>query len=357
MLEVNGKTMHSVGEELKERERKVLYLIVYYHIATGEPVGSRFLSKKLDLDLSPATVRNVMSDLEEMGFLRQPHPSAGRIPTDLGYRCYVDLLIKPRRRESTALRSIRDRLLRGNLTIDEVFQKTSRTLSSASQHLGLVLGPRTAGDSFKQLQFIRLGRKRALAVIVRDNNLIQNKMIELPEDWNQKELSTMSEIWNSHFSTRSVRKVRAELLELMAEDKAEFERLMEIALELGRKALQEEEEREESLYLEGTANMLGWPEFASPDKLRRLIQAIEEKSRLMHLLDRCMKSEGIQIFIGEETSVPELRETSIIAAPYQREGRVIGVLGIIGPTRMEYSKVISIVEYTAESLSEYLSME
>lgn len=356
MIQSGKHNEAKTGRRLKEREKKILTLTVYYYISTGEPVGSRFLSKKLDLGLSPATVRNVMADLEEMGFLRQPHPSSGRIPTDLGYRCYVDQLIKLRRPRPTTVQQMRDRLRQGGTTVEEIFQKASQTLSSVSSHLGLVMGPRIFEEGFRQLQFIRVGRRRVLAVIVSDSGLIQNKMIELEDDWNQKELSAMSEIWNRRFSSKPVREVKVELLAMMAADKAELDRLLEAALSLGRQALVEEE-RSENIYLEGTVNMLAWPEFASPGKLRLLMEAIEEKSRLLHLLDRSMKADGIQIFIGEEMSLPELREISLIAAPYSRGGEVLGVLGVIGPKRMEYGKLIPIVDYMAVNLSEYLSMK
>lgn len=348
--------MEEAAAGLTEREKKVLYLAVYFHIATGEPIGSRFLSKKLDLDVSAATVRNVMADLEEKGLLKQIHSSSGRIPTDLGYRRYVDLLIKRERPNETAVREIRQRFSAGHLSVDDVFQDTSRTLSTVSRQLGLVVGPKYLGDSFKRLQFVKVSRRRTLAVIVSGNGLVQNKVFELTEDWSQEELNAMSEIWNKHFSAMPVREVRADLLDRMAADKEEFDHLMEAALFLGRQALLEEEQ-EESLYLEGAANMLSWQEFASPAKLRRLMAAIEEKSRLLHLLDKSIRSDGIQIFIGEEMPIPEMKEMSLIAAPYGPAGHILGVLGVIGPTRMEYSRVIPIVEYMAVSLSDYLSVE
>ena len=348
--------MTAMELELTEREKNVLYLTVYYYIATGEPVGSRFISKKLGLDLSAATVRNVMADLEEKGLLRQTHPSSGRYPTDLGYRCYVDLLIRTERPRPTAIRQIQERFTERNRSVEEVFQETSRTLSAVSRQLGLVVGPKFLSERFRRLQFVRISRRKVLAVIVSDNGLVQNKMFDLAEDWSQEELNAISEIWNSRFSTRPVREVRSELLDRMAADKEEFDRLLEAAIALGRQALLEEE-KAESLYLEGTANMLTWQEFASPDQLRLLMSAIEEKSRLLHLLDRSMKSDGIQIFIGKEMPIPEMKEMSLITAPYGPEGRVLGVLGVIGPTRMEYSRVIPIVEYMAVSLSDYLSVE
>ena len=169
----------AAGHRLKEREKKVLTLTVYYYISSGEPVGSRFLSKKLDLGLSPATVRNVMADLEEMGFLRQPHPSSGRIPTDLGYRCYVDQLIRLKRLRPATVKQMRDRLRHGGTTVEEIFQKTSRTLSSVSSHLGLVMGPRIYEEGFRQLQFIRVGRRRVLAVIVSDRLMPLQRFIWL----------------------------------------------------------------------------------------------------------------------------------------------------------------------------------
>jgi len=351
-----GKSVEEAALGLTEREKKVLYLTVYFHIATGDPVGSRFLSKKLDLDVSAATVRNVMADLEEKGLLKQIHSSSGRIPTDLGYRRYVDLLIKRERPNETAVREIRQRFSSGHLSVDDVFQDASRTLSAVSRQLGLVVGPKYLGDSFKRLQFVKVSRRKTLAVIVSGNGLVQNKVFELTEDWSQEELSAMSEIWNKHFSAMPLREVRADLLDRMAADKEEFDHLMEAALALGREALQEEEQ-EESLYLEGTANMLSWQEFANPTKLRRLMAAIEEKSRLLHLLDKSIRSDGIQVFIGEEMPIPEMKEMSLIAAPYGPTGQILGVLGVIGPTRMEYSRVIPIVEYMAVSLSDYLSVE
>jgi heat-inducible transcriptional repressor len=357
MSSVGSKRNKKGGGTLTERERKVLYLTVYYFIATGEPVGSRFLSKKLDLDLSAATVRNIMADLVEAGFLKQTHASSGRVPTDLGYRSYVELLMRPSQPQPKAVQQIRRRLLQRDLTSDEVFQKTSRTLSTVSRQIGIVVGPKFLGNSHQQLQFVRIGLRRVLAVIVSDSGFIQNKMLELPEDWTQEELTAMSELWNRRFAYCPVRNVREELLDRMADDKAEFDSLMEAALSLGRQALLEEEQGGGSLFLEGTANMLSWPQFASPEKLRVLMRAIEEKSRLLELLDRSMKAEGIQIYIGEEMPLPEMKEMSLIAAPYRREEKVLGVLGVIGPTRMEYSKVIPIVEYTAARLSEYLSSE
>jgi heat-inducible transcriptional repressor len=344
-----------LGSRLKEREKKILYLTVYYYISTGEPVGSRFLSKKLDLDLSPATIRNIMADLEASGLLRQTHPSSGRIPTDMGYRCYVDLLVKSRKPRPLDIRRIQERFSRKNREIDEIIKETSKTLSVISRHLSVVLAPRFIDTRFEHMEFLRVGPGRILAIFVSDPGLVQNKLLEMESDWGQEELSTMARMWNERFSERPLREVRVELMEMMEEDRAEYGILFKRALELGRRVLTGEVETGD-LYTDGAANIFAWPEFASPAKMRHLIEAIEEKSKLLQLLDRVLESEGTQVFIGGEMPLPELRELSLITAPYRREGQNLGVLGVIGPTRMEYAKIIPIVAYTASSLSEYLNL-
>jgi len=356
MLTTPGKNEAALSTALTEREKKILYLTVYYYIATGEPVGSRFLSKKLDMDLSPATIRNIMSDLEERGFLRQTHPSSGRVPTEGGYRCYVDLLIRPRKIEPQALQGLSERFAQGGYTPEEVFQETSRLLSSVSRKVGLVVGPRFAQDCIRSLQFVKISRCRVLSVLVTDNGIVQNRMMELSVDWSQEDLNNMAETWNRLFSSRPIREVQSELLDGMAAEKEKLDRMMETAISLGRDVIFSETEGE-GLYLDGASNLLAWPEFARPDRMMSIMRAIEEKSRLLHLLDKSMQADGIQVYIGEEMPLPEMKEMSLITAPYGKGGQMLGVLGVIGPMRMEYSEVISIVEYTAVSLSEYLSIE
>lgn len=356
MLKNPGGPRAEADSRLSEREKKILYLTVFYYIATGEPVGSRYLSKKMDRELSPASVRNIMADLVEKGYLRQTHPSSGRMPTDSGYRCYVDLLIKPKRVRPGALQGLSERLATGGYTPEEAFQETSRLLSNVSRKVGLVVGPKFPNDRVRSLQFVKISRRRAISVVVTDSGMVQNRMMELSVDWRQKDLNSMAEIWNRRFSSRPIREVQSELLDGMAADKEKLDLMMEAAISLGKDAVFSEDDGE-SLYLEGASNLLAWPEVARPDRLVSIMRAIEEKSRLIHLLDKSLQADGIQVYIGEEMPVPEMREMSLVTAPYGRGGQILGVLGVIGPTRMEYTEVISIVEYTADRLSEYLSME
>jgi heat-inducible transcriptional repressor len=310
----------------------------------------------MDRELSPATVRNIMADLVEKGYLRQTHPSSGRIPTDSGYRCYVDLLIRPKRIRSASLEGLSERLATGGYTPEEAFQETSKLLSTVSRKVGLVVGPRFPNDRIRSLQFVKISGRRAISVVVTDHGMVQNRMMELSADWSQEELNAMADIWNRQFASRPVREVQAELLDGMAADKEELDQVMEAAITLGRDALRTETEGE-SLYLEGTSNLLSWPEVATPDRIVSVMRAIEEKSRLLHVLEQSLQADGIQVYIGEEMPVPEMRDMSLVTAPYAKGGQVLGVLGVIGPTRMEYTEVISIVEYTADRLSRYLSME
>lgn len=341
---------------LSERERKVLSLTVLFHIGTGEPIGSRFVAKKLDLDLSPATIRNTMADLEEKGYLRQTHVSSGRIPTDLGYRFYVDDLLGGGTIRPEGLERIRERFHLRRFEINDLARETSRMLSTASRHVGVVLGPQFQDSRFQHLEFRRVAERKVLAIFVAESRLVQTRFLDLEEDWTQEDLDTMSRIWNERFSSLPLREVRARLVRIMTEEKAQFDTLMEQALELGRQALAGAGEGED-LYLDGAANILDVPEFAHPEKMRALVRAIEQKGRLCRLLDQCLRAGGVQIFIGGELPFPGLQELSLVSAPYRRENQVLGVLGVIGPTRMAYDKIIPIVEYTASSLSECLSEE
>lgn len=342
---------------LSQRERTVLSLTVLHHIRTGEPVGSRFLAGELDLDVSAATVRNTMADLEHKGYLRQTHVSSGRVPTDLGYRFYVDEVVGVRPALPAAgLGQIRERLGRRRLELTELIRETSRTLSAASRQVGLVLGPQLLNARFEHLELRRVAAHRVLAIFVSESRLVQTRLLELEEDWPQHDLDAMARAWNERFSSLTLREVRVRLLELMAEEQAEFDTLAARALELGRLALDGGDAGEE-LYLDGAANILEGPEFADPGKVCALVRAIEEKGRLCRLLDECLRAERVRIFIGGELPLPELSGLSLVTAPYRREGHVIGVLGVIGPTRMAYERIIPIVACAAESLSAQLSLE
>jgi heat-inducible transcriptional repressor len=339
---------------LTDRERAVLSLTVLHHISTGEPAGSRAIAKRLGMDLSPATIRNTMADLEEKGYLRQTHVSSGRVPTDAAYRLYVDELLGGGPRPAGPLDVIGERLRTCRAELAGLIRETSRTLSSVSRHVGVVLGPQLLAARVQHLEFRRVAERKVLAIFVSESGLVQTQLLEMGEDWSQEELDAMGRLWNERFSCLPLREVRERLVAIMAAEKAEFDALLEAALELGGQALAGVDAGED-LYLDGAANILEVPELATPEKMRALVRAIEEKSRLCRLLDRCLRAEGVQIFIGGELPLPGLQDLSLITAPYRRAGQVVGVLGVIGPTRMEYARIIPIVEYTASSLSACLS--
>jgi len=343
------------GAQLTERERTVLSLTVLHHIRTREPIGSRYLARQLDLDVSPATIRNTMADLEEKGYLRQTHISSGRVPTDQGYRFYVDEVVGVQAARTEGLEEIRERLGR-RLQIPELIREASRTLSAASHQVGLVRGPQLLNARFEHLELRRVAERRVLAIFVTSSRLVQTRLLHLQEDWPQGELDVMSRIWNERFTSLTLREVRERLIANMAEDKAAFDTLVDRALEIGRQALAGQDPEEE-LYLDGAANILEVPEFADPGKMRALVLAIEEKGRLCRLLDQCLYADRVTIFIGGELPLPELSGLSLVTAPYRREGQVAGVLGVIGPTCMAYERIIPIVTCAADSLSQRLSLE
>lgn len=339
---------------LSERERTVLALTVLHHIRSGEPIGSRYLAEQLDLDVSPATIRNTMADLEEKGYLRQTHVSSGRVPTDLGYRFYVDEVVgvRPLRREGLA--GVRERIGGRAGEITELIRETTRTLSAASRQVGLGLVPRLLDARLEHLELRRVAVRRVLSIFVTESGLVQTRVLELQEDWPQEELDTMAQVWNERFAGLALREVRERLAAIMAAERAALSSLVLRALDLGRRALAAREPGDE-LYLEGAANILDVPEFADPGKARALVRAIEEKGRLCALLDECLRADRVRIFIGGELSLPGLRDVSLVTAPYRREGEAIGVLGVIGPTRMAYERIIPIVACAADDLSECLS--
>lgn len=350
MTERRGRTAGG----LSERERVVLSLTVLCHVGSGEPVGSRYLSRRLGLDLSPATIRNTMADLEEKGYLRQPHVSSGRIPTDRGYRFYVDEVVEGGAPDPGRVGRIRERFLAHRAEPGGLPREASRMLSAASCGAGLVLGPLHGDDRCRRLEFRRVGDRRVLAIILAGSGLVRTRLLEMDEDWRQDELDAMAGLWNGRFAGRPMREVRDELRVMLAAERAELGVLLARALELGRLALDGEAEGED-LHLDGAANILDAPEFASPEKMRALLRAIEEKGRLCRLLDRCLRSEGVRVLIGGELPEPLPSDLSVVTAPYGGAGITLGVVGVIGPKRMAYEQVIPLVAATAASLSEFLS--
>jgi heat-inducible transcriptional repressor len=341
--------------DLNERFKKVLEFIVLDYISSAEPVGSRTICKRYGIPLSPATVRNVMADLEELGFLWQPHTSAGRVPTDKAFRFYVDEILNVQSLSHIEREKIRRTYRISKYDIPEIMRGTSRILSGLSNYMGVVLAPKMASTIFKHIQFIRLGIDQILAVFVTSGGTVQNVMIYMDDDLSQHELDSMSRYLNEMLKGLALAQVREKILDEMKKEKVAYDRMMKQALKLGQRAFGGQEEKE--LYIDGQVNILDELEFANIDKMKSLFRAFEEKSILITLLDQCLAGAGVRITIGSESECREMEGCSLVSAAYGTVDQTLGILGILGPRRMNYSRVIPVVEYTAQVLTRILKSE
>jgi len=344
-----------MSEELNDRSRKILEAIIEDYIVSAEPVGSRAVTRRHQLTLSPATVRNVMADLEEMGYLVSPHTSAGRVPTEKGYRFYVDSLLQVRQLNREEQLRIKRRYRQRGLRVEELLQETGRTLSTLSNYTGIVMAPRFTSTAFRHIEFIRLSQGRILVVFVTHSGLVQNKLIENREGLSQAELETISNYLNHTLGGLTIQQVKSRIVEEMAQEKALYDRLLQRALQLSEAALQDEPGGQ--IFIEGACNILDQPEFADLDRMKRLFRTFEQKNQLVVLLDRAQLADGVQIFIGSESEYSDIEGCSLITASYSNSRGTLGTLGVIGPSRMPYSMVIPIVDYTARLVSQLLEAE
>lgn len=334
---------------LDERGRQVLKSLIERYVADGQPVGSRALSKISGLELSPATIRNVMADLEDMGFVTSPHTSAGRVPTPRGYRLFVDslLTVQPLEAQQT-------QIMQGQLQVADparAMHAAAQLLSNLSQFAGVVLTPRRA-STFRQLEFVRLSDRRVLLIIVTPEGDVQNRILVTDTAYSQPQLIEAANILNEHYAGLSFGEARARLHGDLRQLREDISRLLEAAVQAGSEAAAESE----PVVISGERNLLGVADLATDmGTLRRLFDLFEHKSRLIQLLDTSIGAHGVQIYIGGESSLVPIDEMSIVVAPYELDGRVVGTLGVIGPTRMAYERMIPIVDITARLLSNALS--
>ncbi len=336
---------------MDDRARLLLKALIERYIAEGEPVGSRSLARISGLELSPATIRNVMADLEEMGFIASPHTSAGRVPTPRGYRLFVDTLLTVQPIEQQ-----KAQIIQGSLQVAEpqrALQTAAQLLSELSQFAGVVLTPRRT-SSFRQVEFLRLSDKRVLLIIVTPEGDVQNRILLTEHNYTQPQLVEAANILNQHFAGLSFDDARRRLHGELHELRGEITKLMEAAVQAGSEAAQQSD----PVVVSGERNLLGVSDLtADLPKLRALFDLFEHKTRLMQLLDTTGRAQGVQIYIGGESTMVPLDEMSMVVAPYEVDGRVVGTLGVIGPTRMAYERVIPIVDITAKLLSNALSRE
>jgi heat-inducible transcriptional repressor len=343
-----------MAEQLSDRGKRILEAVIEDYIATAEPVGSRSVARSHELALSPATVRNVMSDLEEMGFLTSPHTSAGRIPTDKAYRLYVNSILEVKDITREKREEIKRRCRLSGKDVAQVLQETSRLLSTTSSYVGVVMAPRLASNVFHQIEFVKLGSRRVLAILVSQSGSVQNRLLQTEEEIHQEDLVRMANYLNDLLQGLTLAQVREQLLREMQSEKVREDTLKGRALSLSEQTISTDPPE---LFIEGQANILDQPEFADASKMREMFRAFEKKSVLLDLLDRSMQADGVQIFIGSESRLLRMEGMSLITSTYMTGKDTVGVLGVIGPTRMGYGRVIPIVDYTAKLISRLLETE
>ncbi len=339
---------------LNTRAEVLFKTLVQLYIDGGQPVGSRTLARQAGLELSPATIRNVMADLEELGLVESPHTSAGRVPTQLGYRLFVDSLVKVSPLDQKALHMIEDKLTSKH-DPQALLASASSLLSEFTHLAGVVTVPKPDHAALRQLEFVRMSKDRILVILVTNEGRVQNQIIGADREYSDSELVEAGNFFNATYGGMSLDDVRHELLTAMERDSRDMHRITQTALEMARQMFQQaEDDAEEELVVSGEANLLEVPEWSDVSKLRDLFSAFKRKRDLLHLLDRSVRTSGIQIFIGDESGYRPLHDCSVISAPYEVDGSVVGTLAVVGPTRMSYERVIPMVDVTARLLSSAL---
>jgi heat-inducible transcriptional repressor len=342
-------------EALGERAQHLLRILIETYIREGQPVGSRALTRESGLQLSSATIRNVMADLEELGFVASPHTSAGRVPTDKGYRFFVDTLLRLRPLDETASAEMRRQFDANRDSSTDLIATVSQLLSSATQLAGVVTVPRARGASITQIEFVGLSENRVLVVLVFNDREVQNRILQLERRYSPDELKRASNYLNEQFRGRTLREVRQEILRQLSETHAHMNQIMLDAISVAQQVFDAGGEGKLEYVIKGETNLMGVAELTSVEKLRRLFEAFNEKRDFLHLLDQSLKADGVQIFIGHESGYQILDDVSVVTAPYADADGVVGVLGVIGPTRMAYERVIPIVDMTAKLLGAALN--
>ena len=340
-------------ELISERAQLLLKALVRRYIREGQPVGSRALVEESGLPVSPATVRNVMGDLEALGLIRAPHTSAGRVPTALGYRLFVDTLITMQPLEQLPISAL-ERELNRDKSSRELVASASQLLSRITAQAGLVTLPRQERVLLRQVEFLSLSDNRVLVILVMNEREVQNRVIHTRRPYTQVELTQAANMLNQRYAGTDLNAVRRAIVAAMADDKHHIDHYMQVSLDLASQALEGEPSPERDYVVAGETQLLGSAAPEELDKLRDLFDAFQRKRDILDLVDRCIQADGVQIFIGEEAGYEVLGDFSVITAPYQVGNERLGVLGVIGPTRMAYDRVIPIVDVTARMLSRAL---
>lgn len=337
---------------LDPRARRLLHALIAQHIREGAPVPSRVLAKQAGLEVSPATIRNIMANLEDVGLLAAPHTSAGRVPTPQAYRLFVDSLLEVSPLREAEIERLREHIAPGVGT-QTLLAQASEMLSAMSQFVGVVTVPQRLQSAFKHIDFVALDDNRVLVILVFPDNEVQNRILQLPRPIAPEALAQAANYLNRHFAGQGFAQIQRQLLAEMQQAKSEMDGLLNAALDISGQ-LMAAEARPEDMVLSGQTRLMGVDGLSDLERLRGLFEAFSRKREILGLLESCAGAEGVRVFIGEESGLAPLAGCTVITAPYASEGQVLGVLGVIGPTRMPYERVIPIVKATADLLGDAL---
>jgi heat-inducible transcriptional repressor len=341
------------AQVLNERSLHLLKALVERYISDGQPVGSRALSKEPAINLSPATIRNVMSDLEDMGLIHSPHTSAGRVPTVSGYRLFVDSLLTVKPLDSKEINRLYNSLNARENSGDAI-SMASRLLAELTKMAGVVTLPKRETVFLRHIEFLPLSHTRVLVIFVTNEQEVHNKIINTSRVFSPAELQQAANYLNAHYGGRSIHAVRQALLTELKEDQKQVDQSMRDVVKMAQMALDQNGSKDDYV-LTGETNLMGFSELADMDHLKKLFEAFSQKQAVIHLLDQCMKAEGVQIFIGEESGYHAFDQCSLVTSAYSVDNQIVGVLGVIGPTRMAYEKIIPFVDVTAKLLGAALN--
>jgi heat-inducible transcriptional repressor len=348
---MDQKVKKSRTKTQEERAKTLLKTLIEKYIQDGMPVGSRILAKDSGLDLSPATVRNVMADLEDMGLIQAPHTSAGRIPTAKGYRMFVDSLLTVQPMQKNMVEILKQQLST-RVDRDSVINNASSMLSEVTRLTGIVTIPKRETTRLEHIEFMRLSPRRILVILVVNGQEIQNRIIDTDRDFSPAELQQSANYLNAEYAGQDLASIRTRLLKSMQQARDAMQQLMQDTMNIADQVLNTS--KDDDYVLAGQTNLMSYQEMCDIDKLRNLFDAFNSKRDILHILDQSIHADGMQIFIGGESGYEVLDEVSVVTAPYKVDDDVIGVLGVIGPTRMAYDRVIPIVDVTAKLLSSVL---
>lgn len=339
---------------LSDRAAILLKKLVNSYISDGQPVGSKRLAQDAGLDISPATIRNVMSVLEKKGLVKAPHTSAGRIPTEKGFRLFVDSLLEIQPLQKQLLSRL-EKELDPDQDIDTLINHATQMMTELTHMAGVITIPRSSQAVLRHIEFLPLPDRRILAILVINEKEVQNRVIHIDKDYSVEELQSAANFLNQQFAGQDVYEVRQELLSDLNRAREDMDSVMKTAIEVAGKALPQRDDEDKPYLVQGKSNLVRYSDEKDTDKLQQMLEIFSHKREMLGLLDRCIQAEGVKIFIGKEVGIEGLGDCSVISAPYAVKGELIGVLGVIGPTRINYDKVIPVVDVTARLLSDALN--